>query len=59
MENDKLYRKIISVLAIPISPTISFIFSIKYFSSIYGGFLVLFGVFLNNSLVNCPFFIGH
>ena len=51
MENDKLYRKIISVLAIPISPIVSFLFSLKYFSSIYGGiFFILFGVFLNTSL---------
>ena len=51
MENDKLMRKVISLLAIPVSPVVSFLFSMKYFSSLYGGgYFVLFGVFLNTTL---------
>lgn len=51
MENDKVFRKFISLLAIPLSPIISFLFSLKYFSSLYGGCcFVLLGVFLNTNL---------
>lgn len=55
MKEDLLIRKVISVLSFPISPIVSFLFSVKYFRKFYGYvFFLLLCLSLNTNIIFRP-----